>query len=431
MALRAAGVALTALSFAAPSLQQKDPLTDFCRRFGHQTTVIDRRLYIDGGMVNWNPISQNPLNYTNKDLLWQDLNDTHEGMPQLHTGLTKNASVPDVSGGVLWADEVNKVFYLYGGEVTESPEDFALWAYDAVLDQWNVTGAPRDIQRVAWGAGAAVNERAEGYYLGGWLGDMSVPGWEGSPRMTSNLVRYDMETEAWTNNTGPDGAGRAEGVMLFLPASDNGLLISFGGVMDPDNNGTVVGDPMDNIHVYDIQSGKWYLQQATGDVPDMRRKFCAGATWAQDRSSYNIYLYGGQGINNITGFDDVYILTMPSFKWIKWFPTEPGPGNPHGLTTCNVISNSQMIIIGGYFAQHDECDSPTIWGTHNLNLGANGPQNAPWDLYYPNITEYFVPQEILDEIGGSPTGGATTTSPVEAWGHRDLPVRTRSFATKP
>ncbi len=48
------------------SLQQKDPLKDFCRRFGHQTAVIDRKLYLDGGLVNWNPISQNPSNYTSR-----------------------------------------------------------------------------------------------------------------------------------------------------------------------------------------------------------------------------------------------------------------------------------------------------------------------------------------------------------------------------
>lgn len=37
-----------------------DPLKDFCRRYGHQTAVIDRKLYIDGGYVNANPLSQNP-----------------------------------------------------------------------------------------------------------------------------------------------------------------------------------------------------------------------------------------------------------------------------------------------------------------------------------------------------------------------------------
>ena len=44
----------------------KDPINDFCRRFGHQTAIIDSHLYIDGGLVNWNPISQNPSNYTSQ-----------------------------------------------------------------------------------------------------------------------------------------------------------------------------------------------------------------------------------------------------------------------------------------------------------------------------------------------------------------------------
>ncbi len=38
----------------------KDPLRDFCRRFSHQTALVGRHLYIDGGYVNANPLSQNP-----------------------------------------------------------------------------------------------------------------------------------------------------------------------------------------------------------------------------------------------------------------------------------------------------------------------------------------------------------------------------------
>jgi hypothetical protein len=54
------------LLFVGLSWQQKDPLNDFCRRFGHQTAVIDEKLYIDGGFVDWNPISQNDQNYTSE-----------------------------------------------------------------------------------------------------------------------------------------------------------------------------------------------------------------------------------------------------------------------------------------------------------------------------------------------------------------------------
>ena len=38
----------------------KDPVQDFCRRFSHQTALINRHLFIDGGYVNANPLSQNP-----------------------------------------------------------------------------------------------------------------------------------------------------------------------------------------------------------------------------------------------------------------------------------------------------------------------------------------------------------------------------------
>jgi hypothetical protein len=78
---------------------------------------------------------------------------------------------------------------------------------------------------------------------------------------------------------------------------------------------------LQQIILYDIIGQRWYTQNATGDIPANRRRFCAGATWAQDQSSYNIYLYGGNSVpaEGGPGFDDVYILTLPSFTWIKWY----------------------------------------------------------------------------------------------------------------
>ena len=76
---------------------------------------------------------------------------------------------------------------------------------------------------------------------------------------------------------------------------------------------------MQEILLYDIANSKWYTQKATGEVPEQRRRFCAGVVWAEDRSSYNIYLYGGLGVPAGLGFDDIYILSIPSFRWIKWY----------------------------------------------------------------------------------------------------------------
>jgi hypothetical protein len=80
---------------------------------------------------------------------------------------------------------------------------------------------------------------------------------------------------------------------------------------------------------------------------------------------------------------------------------ENGEGSaPHGISSCNVINSSQMLVIGGYFADTDKCDSENVWGTHNMNLGENGPQNALWDEYHPNITKYLVPTPIIKAVGG-------------------------------
>ncbi|KAF2466961.1 uncharacterized protein BDR25DRAFT_305792 [Lindgomyces ingoldianus] len=417
------------LNFAARSLQDsKNPLTDFCRRWGHQTAQVDGKLYIDGGLVAWNPLSANPLNYTNTWLLYSDLNTstTDIGMPQQYANLTKNSTVPSVSGGVLWADEVNKCFYLYGGQYQSNPEDFSFWAYDTILNQWNETHFTSNVnsmQRAAYGAGTQINELGVGFYYGGWINNQTSPGWNGPPMATNNLIKYDMTAGTLNNNTGPDGTGRAEGSMVYLPASDGGLLIYFGGIEDPYKNGSFVGANMSTIHIFDVASSKWYTQNASGAAPPARRQFCAGATWADDHSSYNIYLYGGFGISNITGYDDAYILSLPSFTWIKAWPTGNATGTPlpHGGCSANVINRDQMLIIGGWFTTSDTCDSPNGWGQHNMNLGFNGPSKTLWDKYDPKVSTYFVPTPIISAVGGGPTGGATAKTP-SSWDNPDLAV---------
>jgi len=72
-----AGRRLSSLSIIFAILQllvlgcagQKDPIKNFCRRFGHQTAVLEyqgrQRLYIDGGLINWD-LEVYPNNYTSK-----------------------------------------------------------------------------------------------------------------------------------------------------------------------------------------------------------------------------------------------------------------------------------------------------------------------------------------------------------------------------
>ncbi|KAI1502280.1 hypothetical protein F5X99DRAFT_417994 [Biscogniauxia marginata] len=412
--LRMLSAILVVLSLTERCSAQRNPVTNFCRRFGHQTAVIDRRLYIDGGFINWNPLTSNPTNYTNTWLSYQDLDHPgNAGMPQLSANLSKNASIPSVNGGALWADDVNKKFYLFGGEYyQQSPNDFVLYAYDVLEDYWEIVGdAPEDIYAVSYGASVSISSTGEAYYYGGWISSDSQPGWTGDRTATNGLVKYTMDDMIWSNNTGPDSIGRAEGAMVYIPASDGGMLVYFGGVQDQ-GNGSIVGQPMEQM-------------TASGDIPEMRSRFCAGATWAPDQSSYNIYLYGGRGMPPSTaGFDDVYILSLPSFTYIKFYPEDDDTNQyPHNTLSCNVIDNAQMIIIGGSFPlDNTTCDAPEQWGSHNLDLGKQNQQGAQWYLYEANITSYIVPEEIIDAIGGGPQGGATKTAPDGGFDQPDLSV---------
>jgi hypothetical protein len=92
---------------------------------------------------------------------------------------------------------------------------------------------------------------------------------------------------------------------------------------------------------------------------------------------------------------------MPAFEWLKWYPEKPGSGFPHGSLSCNVIENSQMIIMGGNFTNTTSCDVPTIQGQHNLDLGQNNTEKLKWNAFMPNKTEYSVPEDILRITGGS------------------------------
>lgn len=125
-------------------------------------------------------------------LLYNDLTNSpvNVGVPQLYANLSKNATMPIVQGGVLWPDEVNKRFYLYGGDFFDgdTPGAPTLLSYDVIYNQWESFGAPVGINSVSWGGAVGVSELGQGYIYGGWASNASVLGWNGGPLATSYLV---------------------------------------------------------------------------------------------------------------------------------------------------------------------------------------------------------------------------------------------------
>lgn len=140
-----------------------------------------------------------------------------------------------MSGGVLWPDSANKLFYLFGGEY-DSVKDVqpftTLWLYDVIYNTWNRSsasdGSLTDIHWPAFGAGT-VTDTGTAYYYGGYLSDLSMSNWKGDRLMLNSLTSFNLNTRSWQNNT-YDQTPRAEGSLHFIPASDGGMLVYFGGV---------------------------------------------------------------------------------------------------------------------------------------------------------------------------------------------------------
>src|SRR5690349_5441461 len=103
-------------------------------------------------------------------------------------------------------------------------------------------------------------------------------------------------------------------------------------------------------------------------------------------------MYGGI-LQDGTAVGDVYILSLPSFRWIpvscyrskctnsdrrKYYETPDKVWfGGKAWATCNVIRNSQMIVMSGFYTNvtKDLCDKREIGGQSTLMLGQESLEN--------------------------------------------------------
>ena len=175
-----------------------------------------------------------------------------------------------------------------------------------------------------------------------------------------------------------------------------------------------------------------------------------------------MYMFGGQNLipfGEQIQYDDMWILSVPSFTWIQVDQDSQSVPPARAGHTCNVW-DGQMIVVGGYVGQDLSCDSPGIytfdlsnleWTTQYTSLSSaegglaeadggkedgKNPKNAEKDIIngkkgnpfsqHPQQRGtgqssglegsygYKVPSKVVSAIGGGPTGGATLTQPVQS-----------------
>ncbi|KAL9601371.1 MAG: hypothetical protein Q9219_002547 [cf. Caloplaca sp. 3 TL-2023] len=162
------------------------------------------------------------------------------------------------------------------------------------------------------------------------------------------LIKLNMTTKEFTNSSAEDFGRDGDAVfggMHYVPSfGPGGLFLLMGGSGVPEGSDNLID--MTNIRVYDPASSKWYNQTATGNVPEDRKEFCiAGVNSTSE--TYEIFVYGGDNGNlgpDAVAYDEIFILSLPAFRWFK---VDYPPAHPRNGHTCNAVGGSQIISIGG------------------------------------------------------------------------------------
>lgn len=430
------------------------------------TAIVNGTMYLYGGRKTIDS-SQTSNTWTN-DFLTLDLKETWQISSPRFSGLSQPSGPPALSLGQLWNSHDS--LFLYGGQFSDNPQatptSNSLWEYNIGSQEWiehenpvtsegeNSDPAGRSVERASEGAGFGLANLGRGWYFGGHLDFLTTEGWSiqtpriylksfveftfpGSSNSELSIQGAAPSGGAWRNMSEAgiqDRAGftkRADGILVYVPGfGEEGILLSLAG----GTNETFT--QMNEVDIFDIAGSQWYKQATSGPTPGVRVNPCAVVAAAADGSSYNIHMFGGQNLipyGNQTQYDDMWILTVPSFTWIQ-VPMD-GQSVPYARAghTCN-IWDGQMVVVGGYTGTANAltCESPGVyvfnlsslqWTNQYTALSSNENNKYSQQLSQKGVSandglegsyDYQVPALVQSVIGGDGDGHATLTTPANA-----------------
>ena len=314
----------------------------------------------------------------------------------------------------LFDDPNGKTFYVWGGAnsplVNRPIPGNTLWAFTADGNgggKWATHGqVPSSLERTS-NALVSSSRDGIGYALGGYAPAGTGP--------VQGLVAYNMSAQSWTNESTADLSSMGTAVDGRLVYSsffgEDGILIALDG-SDGTTGESGTLDDFSTIEIYDRKSGRWLQQVTTGTPPAKRITFCTVGVHSE--ASFEIFIMGGfGGFTPLTVYDDVYVLSLPSFTWYK---ADYTPGIGRTLHSCNPFGR-QMIVVGG--TSNDDS-----WQTGTDKTAATYNQDPwPWGLgvfdmskmqwaseFNPELAGYVTPDVVLAGIKANGASPATWSS---------------------
>ncbi|RPB07139.1 hypothetical protein P167DRAFT_609657 [Morchella conica CCBAS932] len=434
---------LSSTSLASGLINRRQDATgDLCRIWDHRTVMIDDWIYVDFGVSTWTGDKDNEImhlinpfgiNLTQK---FDTKTIGHEN--DAYTEIAINLDVPSTTKSVIWADKDQNIykwggFYplkaFWGNYSQFDPRGSEVWKLDKKIANWTQQPAPTGGDEVSGtrnAAAAYLPELGLGFAAGGHVSngtDKKFASWtDGHALMLDSMVTYNMGNNSWTNHT----TGMTPftlSALVHVPIGEKGILISMGGIDNPGGYyqagvTEIEARDFDSVSLYDVERGAWSTQRTTGDTPPNRLSFCAVVAVAADKSSYNLIVHGGASNDDNRAFSDTYVLTLPSFQWIK---IDDGAKNMERADhTCH-LSKNKMIVIGGRGAdqsnpqidplpKNGECEPTSfinIFDVNTLKWETN------WDLEARE--DFKVPTPVAEVIGGDENGCATVQEPEAGW----------------
>lgn len=241
----------------------------------------------------------------------------------------------------------------------------------------------------------------------------------GSAGATGAFDATDPQHPVWRNVSASKAPPYTEGVTEYLRFGKAGIYVSVGGytpLSPPAPTGPFLGPLVDMklTSVYDIAASEWSTITAEGDIPPPRQGACSAVAAAADYSSFQLHMYGGETDQGET-LDDLYILTIPAFRWIK-IQSKSSPDSDRTAnqgryaSMCASYQDRQMIVLGG---RNADKYSDFRCNPQYPMLKLLDTSTFEWQTQYPlKNTTYEVPKVVTDVIGGGPRGGA---KPASAW----------------
>ena len=353
-------------------------------------------------------------------------------------GTNSASSTPSLNDGSIFSDGAS--LYLFGGAISMAPgapgipQTNAVYQYSLGEGEWTQLHPGGDpVQRVLIGMSAQNSRTAVGYYLGGAVTPLSNPSFyaetNSTPYMVEGLVTFNEGSTTFKNSStsqmNADGTV-AEGYLTLIESlGSQGVLVTFGGFTDIAGSPSGLESsnladpsfqsPLANVSIYDIGTETWYQQAATGDIPPWRYMGCSVIVSAPDQSSHSIYVFGGWG-NSFGGSDgNVYVLSLPSFRWIR----VNEDSNRRLRHRCNLLGNHTMLVVGGVQPIGQQVMPPDGTGCDTSPMFAQGLgmfslNNHTWTTNYnpsEGAAPYGIHPSISNVIGGNENGSAAMQTP--------------------